>query len=247
MVHDAEAAIALDGGVPFDQPHTSLRTVAVLYSWAPLQFIVSREFAEKYGVTSLEDIVVKKAPLRLLLNRRGNISSQIGEAMINAAGATLDDIAAWGGAITFAASEEQGDLMRDRRADALLNSIFVGHSSILQVADALDVVLLPISEQTANTVARQFKIKTFTIPAGAYAWSPRDTLTVTLSAHLFVLENYPDEIVGDITAALISNIGRMRDVHNEMQPLNVELMASSTTIPYHDAAVRAYRAAGYMN
>jgi len=246
MIHDAEATIAKIGSDPFDAPYTGLRTIAVLYSWAPLQFIISRDFAEKYDVSSLEEIVEKKAPLRLLLNRRGNISSQIGEAMINAAGATLKDIELWGGSVTFAASEEQGDLMRDRRADALLNSVFVGHSSILQVADALDVLLLPISEVTAKTVADQFKINTFIIPGGVYAWSPVDTLTVSLSAHLFALDGSPDMIVGDVTTALIKNIDKMRGIHSEMKPLTTELMASSNTVPYHDAAMKAFKAAGYM-
>lgn len=244
LVHDAEIKIAANGEPPFTAAHDNLRTIAVLYSWAPLQLVVSRDFAERYGVESLEDIVAKKAPVRLLLNRRGNISSQVGEAMIQAAGASLDDIAGWGGSVTYAASEEQGDLMRDRRADALLNSLFVGHSSLLQVADALDVVLLPISRGTATAVAERYGVRTFTIPGGAYPWSSADVLTVALSAHLIALDSLPGEIAGDVAAALAANIDRLKSVHSAMKPLDLGLMMSSTTVPYHQAALRAYSAAG---
>jgi uncharacterized protein len=246
LVHDAEATIAKNGALPFTQAHTNLRTIAVLYNWAPLQFIVSKAFAEEYNVASLEEIIEKKAPLRVLLNRRGNISSQVGEAMINAAGASLEDISSWGGSVTFAASEEQGDLMRDRRANAILNSLFVGHSSILQIADAIDVVLLPISADTANKVAEQFGIIPFNIPRQAYEWSDSDVLTVSLSAHLFALEDYSDEIIEELTTAIIQNLDKLKLVHNAMVPLDIDLMASSNTIPYHEAAIRAFVSAGYM-
>ena len=247
LVHDAEATIAKNGDVPFSKPHTNLRTIAVLYNWAPLQFIVSKAFVDEYNVSSLEEIIEKKAPLRILLNRRGNISSQVGESMINAAGATLDDITEWGGSVTFAASDEQGDLMRDRRADAILNSLFVGHSSILQIANAVDVVLLPVSEETASKVAEQFGIIVFNIPSEAYEWSSSDALTVSLSAHLFALDNYSSQIVEEVTSALITNLDKLKAVHSAMQPLDIELMASSNTIPYHEAAAKTFAAAGYMD
>ncbi len=246
LIHDAEATIAANGQAPFSEPYSNLRTIAALYNWAPLQLIVSKDFVEEYQVSSLEDIVRKKAPIRILLNRRGNISSQVGEALINAAGATLDDVSEWGGNVTFAASDEQGDLMRDRRADAIFNSLFVGHSSILQIADAIDVVLLPVSEETANKVSGDFGIIPFTIPAGAYDWNESDILTVSLSAHLFALDHYPEQQVEEITMALLNNIGNLQMVHTAMRPLTSDLMISSKTLPYHPGAIAAYTSAGII-
>jgi len=246
IIHDAEAQIASVGGGPFQAPQDHLTTVAVLYTWAPMQFIVSKDFAEEHGVSSLEDVVEKQAPIRILLNRRGNIASEIGEAMINAAGATLEDIESWGGSVTFAASSEQGDLIRDRRADAILNSLFVGHRSIRQVADAIDVVLLPISQDTAAAVAEEYKINTHVIPGGSYEWAAEDTQTVTLSAQLFARKDADPQLVSDVTTALIENVDKVSGVHKAMAPLDVPLMASSKTVPYHPAAVDAYKAAGAM-
>ena len=244
LIHDAEATIAWNGEQPFNKSHTGLRTIAVLYNWAPLQLIISKTFVEKHKVYSLEDIVEKKVPIRILLNRRGNISSQVGEAMLNAAGATLEDIANWGGTVTFSASEEQGDLMRNRRADAVLNSLFVGHNSILQIADAVDVTLLPVSQKTASKVAEQFGIIEYTIPGGSYEWTPEPILTVSLSAHLFALENYPGQIISNLTEALTQHIDKLKVVHSAMHPLSVELMASSDTIPYHDEALKVFTKLG---
>ncbi|MEZ5650446.1 MAG: TAXI family TRAP transporter solute-binding subunit [Burkholderiaceae bacterium] len=241
LIHDAEAIAAVNGREPFKAPMQHLRTVAVLYTWAPMQLIVSKAFASENGVESLEDIVTKRLPVRLLLNRRGNVASQVGEAMLEAVGA---DIESYGGSVTYAASKEQGELMRDRRADAMLNSLFVGHGSIRQLASAIDLTLLPITETTAGKVAGQWKIAPFTIPGGSYEWAPKDTRTVTLAAQLFVNAEADDKMVGDLTRALIEHAAKVAGVHKAMAPLDAKLMASGTAVDYHPAAQAAYAAAG---
>ncbi len=241
LVHDAEAIAAVNGREPFRAPMNHLRTVAVMYTWAPMQLIVNEDFAKEHGVASLEDIVSKKVPVRLLLNRRGNVASQVGEAMLEAAGADLE---AYGGSVTYAASKEQGELMRDRRADAMLNSLFVGHGSIRQLASAIDLRLLPVSESTVEKVTAQWKISPYTIPAEAYEWVDQPTRTVTLAAQLFVNADADETMVGDLTRALIEHADKVAGVHKAMKALDAKLMASGTAVDYHPAAQAAYAAAG---
>ena len=244
IVHDAEAIAAVNGRTPFKEPVTNLRTVAVLYTWAPMQLILSKSFADQHGVKSLEDIGTKKAPVRILLNRRGNVASQVGETMLDAAGVGRKDIEAWGGSVTFAASKEQGELMRDRRADAILNSLFINHRSIRQLAQALELTLLPISDATADKVIGEWKINKFSIPGDAYPWSPQPTPTVALSALLFVLDSTDIRMVSDVTSALIKHVDKLQGVHKAMKPLSTKLMASGTAVAYHPAADNTYKAQG---
>jgi TRAP transporter TAXI family solute receptor len=244
LIHDAEAIAAANGQAPFKSPQKHLRTVAVMYTWAPMQMIVNKEFADKHGLTSLEDIAAKKVPIRILLNRRGNVASQVGADMLAAAGATPDKIKSWGGQITYAASKEQGELMRDRRADAMLNSLFVGHGSIRRLASAIDLTLLPVSAQTAGKVTSGWKIADFTVPSTAYKWSPADVNTVTLAAQLFVNDSADKKMVADITKALIDHADKVAGVHKAMKKLDSKLMSSGTAVAYHPAAAAAYKAAG---
>lgn len=244
LIHDAEAIAASNGQAPFKAPQKHLRTVAVMYTWAPMQLIVNKEFAEKHNIKSLEDITASKAPIRILLNRRGNVASQVGADMLVAAGAGPEQIKQWGGQITYAASKEQGELMRDRRADAILNSLFVGHGSIRRLASAIDLSLLPVGKKTADQVTGKWKIANFTIPASAYDWSGADVSTITLAAQLMVHESADQKMVADLTKALISNADKVAGVHKAMKKLDAKLMASGTAVPYHPAAGEAYKAAG---
>lgn len=244
IIHDAEAKAALNGSDPFKSAITSMKTVAVLYTWAPMQLIMNKDYAEKNGITTMEDIAAKKLPINVLLNRRGNVASDVGASMLTAAGASPANIESWGGSVTYAASKEQGELMRDRRADAILNSLFVNHRSVRQLAEAIDLSLIPVTDATASKVAAEWNIGKSTIPASAYDWAPADTLTVTLSAQLFAREDADPKMVADVTAALLDHVDQMQGVHKAMKPLDTKLMASATAVPYHPAAEDIYKAKG---
>jgi TRAP transporter TAXI family solute receptor len=245
IIHDAEAKLALSGKEPFKAPIESMATVAQLYTWAPMQAIVNTDYAKEHNLQTLEDISEQKLPIRIALNKRGNIVSSVGESMLNAIGANIDEIKSWGGDVQFAASGEQGDLMRDRRVDMILNSLFVNHSSIRELASSIDVDLLPITEETAQKVVDEWDIKPFTIKNDSYDWTNSDKLTVTVSAQLFVRADADEQMVHDITKALVDNVDQLNGVHKAMAPLDVELMAGARTVPYHPAAKKVFEEAGY--
>lgn len=245
IIHDAEVKAALNGDEPFQGPIDSMATVAQLYTWAPMQAIVNADYAEEHELTKLEDIAEKQLPIEIALNRRGNVVSTIGEDMLVAIGAGPEQIEEWGGSVQYAASNEQGDLMRDRRVDMILNSLFVNHSSIRELASAIDVRLLPITEETAQKVIDDWNIQTFTIPADAYDWSDADVLTLTVSAQLFARKDADPQMVQDVTQALVDNIGELQGVHSAMAPLDVELMAAAGAVGYHPAAKEVFAQAGF--
>lgn len=244
IIHDAEAIAAISGAEPFKAPVKSMRTVAVLYTWAPFQLIMNKDYAEENGIKTVEDIAAKKLPIRILLNKRGNVVSTIAESILAAAGASVKEIEAWGGSVIFAASKEQGEMMQDRRADALFNSLFVNHGSIQQLASSIDLALIPVSDETAEPVMKEWSIGKFTIPATAYQWAPQDTKTLTVAAQLFVREDADPEMVRDVTQALVEHVDAVQGVHKAMRPLDVKLMSSAEAVPYHPAAEDVYKAAG---
>lgn len=244
IIHDAETKAALAGTDPFKGVIDSMQTVAVLYTWAPMQIILNKDFVEKNGVSSLEDIAAKKLPVRLLLNKRGNVASGVAAAMLDASGASIDNIKSWGGDVTYAASKEQGEILRDRRADGLINSLFVNHRSLRQLASALDVSIMSLSSDAIEKVSSDWSLGSYTIPDAAYDFSAGDVNTVTLSAHLFAHKDADASMVSDITKALVDHVDKVSGVHKAMKPLNPELMASSIAVPYHSGSAAIYKEKG---
>ncbi|PJJ85896.1 hypothetical protein CLV77_0428 [Brevirhabdus pacifica] len=246
LIHDAELKIALAGGAPFRGPVKNLRTIGYLYDWAPMQFIASNSWAEKNGVRSLADIAANKVGTKITINRAGNITGQVAAAMLEAAGAGAEQLEGWGGAIITAGSKEQADMLTNGRVDVYANGVFVRHSSIRKVEEALDMRLLNVPDDVLDTVGKEFSIAKFTIPAGTYENQPEPVTTLALGAVLTVSDEMSEEAAYTLTKAMIENIDKIQSVHPAMKALSHQLMVRETAAPHHPGAIRAYKEAGLL-
>ncbi|CEP34064.1 TAXI family TRAP transporter solute-binding subunit [Vreelandella titanicae] len=245
LVEDAVLQLARDGEAPFREAvNDDIRVLSYLYTWAPMQAVIRKEFAEEHGITSFSDIADIKPPITIAINKRGNIASGVAEAMLDSIGATSEEVKSWGGNIIYAASSEQSGLIQDRRVDMLLNSLFVGQSSIMQAASSVDLDLLPLSEQTIQEVSENTGTNPFTIPAGAYEWEQEETPTVSISATLAVNSSMDDEMAYNLTKAFYENYEKIAGVHPAMESLTPEVMAGVEVVPYHDGAERYLKEVG---
>lgn len=246
LAHDAELRLALEGAKPFTKPITSLRAIALMYDWAPMQMVMSKDFADKHGIRTFDDIAAKKPPLRVALNKRGNITEEVAVRMFNAIGVSLDDIKKWGGQVVYAASDEQGDLMKDHRIDMFANGVFVRTSFIVRAGDAVPLVLLPVSQATVQKVAKELSVRPFVVKANSYTWQTQDVPTVALSAILFADQKMADNVAYDLAKALVTHIDKLKAAHSTFKDITPQFLASQRVIPYHPGAEKFYREAGLI-
>ncbi len=244
IIHVGEGISAQKGREPFKEPVEGFKVLMVLYDWAPMQWVVSKEFADEHGLTSLADLKEKKPPLRLVLNRRGILPSQLAEADLENVGISLDDIDEWGGKVEFQGSKNASEIMQNRRADMWVNATFVGSSSIRNIADAYPVTLLSVPEDVVEKMVEDYGAKPFTVKAGDYPWLDRDVTTHAARAALVVDEDMSDEEAYKLTKAVLDNVGKIQAVHNSMKDFTPELMQSLEALPYHPGAQKAYDEAG---
>jgi TRAP transporter TAXI family solute receptor len=246
IVHNMELRMAQNGEAPFKSKVEDLRVIAYLYNWAPVQLILTKEFADKYGIKTFEDIAVKKPPLRVASNRRGNVVHEVVDRMFKAIGVTEKDIEKWGGSVIPAASKEQGDLLRNRRIDGFFNSLFVGQRSILEVAHAVDVVMLPVSDATIKKVTEETGTDRFVIPAKSYAFQPDATAAVSLGAMLVVNKSMSDQEAYNIAKAMVEHVKEMQSVHPAMKALTPKFMTEQKAGQFHPGAAKLYKEKGLL-
>lgn len=246
LVHNAEMGLALEGLEPFREKSQDLVAIANLYDWAPMQLIVAKSFADKHGLKTFEDIATKKPPLRISTNRRGNISQMVADRMFAAIGVDAADIEEWGGAVVLSASEEQAELLRNGRIDAILNSLFVGQGSLVEIGTAMDVVMLPAGDETIAKVAADMGVTKFVIPANSYDFQPEEIPTVSLGAFLVAHKSLPDDVAHAVAKALVENIDEMKAVHPAMKALTPEFLTQQELMPYHPGAAAFYKESGLL-
>ncbi|SLN09710.1 hypothetical protein ROJ8625_00066 [Roseivivax jejudonensis] len=247
LLHDAEAQIALEGGEPFQGPIENMRAIGYMYNWAPMHFFLDRGMAEEYGIESLADIADSGAPIRVGINRSGNITSNVALAMLEQVGVTEESLQEMGGQFVRAGANEQADLIQDGRLDMITNGIFINHSSFRSVDENSDVVLLSVPEEVVTATNEQFGTGTMTIPADSYSNQSEDISTVALGALLVATEGMDEETAHSLAQSLVTNIDEVRAVHSSMKQLDPELLATPSVLEFHPGAARAYEEAGLIN
>ena len=246
LLHDAEAKVALQGGEPFKAPINNMRAIGYLYNWAPRHFFLERSVAEEYNIDSLDDIAGSGAPLRIGINRSGNITSNVALMMLEEAGVTEDMLSDAGGQFVRAGANEQADLIQDGRLDMITNGIFINHSSFRAVDQNSDVVLLTVPAEIIEATNAAFGTGTMVIPGGSYSNQSDDVTSVALGALLVATQAMPDDIAGSLASSLVNNIDEVRAVHSSMKQLSPELLATPSVLEFHPAAAEVYRKAGLI-
>lgn len=246
MANDGDLLFAKDGTAPFKAPVTGLKAIAVLYDWTPVWWIARKDFVEKYGIQNLGDLATKKPPVRLVLNRRGLLTTSITESELKALGVTLKDIESWGGSVQYQASEQQSDLMKDGRVDLLANTLFEGHRSLAQMAEGQSLVLIGTPQTAVQAVMKEFALKPWTISAEANPWDKTPIETVTTSIILFADEKMDDNTAYLVTKSMIDHPDKMASVSAAMKRFTPKGMLAQDILPFHPGAIRAYTEAGLM-
>lgn len=246
IIHNIELRAAAAGEEPFSSPIENLRAIAVLYNWAPMQMVMTAEFADEHGITSMSDIATVKPPLRIAVNQRGNMVEDTNRRILEAYGITYEDIESWGGQIVYAPGGDMVNLFNDGRIDMGGNGVFVPDRRFVQVAENMDLRILPLSEEVIESVSSQTGADRYVIGAGGYPWQPDDVPTVALSAVLVANDAMSDQVAFDLAKAMTEHIERIQEVHGAMAKLTPELFPSLGVIPYHAGAERYYREAGLI-
>ena len=220
--------------------------MAVMYNFGAFQPMVTKDFADKYGISSYEDLKSKKPPVRLIINKRGLIAHNQALEVLAAYGITLRDIESWGGSVQFSGSKGIVELMKNRQGDIMMNNLFVKHSSIRDMLNSMPMVMMPVSQAVRDKVGGVMGTGQMEIPGKAYDILSDDYPTLALTAMLVVNSDTSDDEVYKVTKALISNVGEIQGVHKAMRALNPEMMVKQNAIPFHPGAVKAYKEAGLM-
>lgn len=236
IVHIGEVVIAQRGEEPFKEPTEGVAAIALLYDWAPMQWLTDADFAKANNLTSIADIAGLEAPWNLVVNRRGILPSILAEKSLEASGATFQQIEDKGGSIQFQGSSTAAEIMQDGKADTWVNATFIGSGAINSIASNRALTLLSVPDEVISMMAETYGSKPVTIPAGAYEWLDREVKTFGASAAIIAGENADPELVTLVATAIYKHPEEIQGVHKEMGAFTTDLAASISRFAYHPAA-----------
>lgn len=249
FISDTELNVAVNGRPPFKTALKDLRILFHPYSPASrfqaTHVLVNKSWADKHGIKTVADIAQKKPPIRIAFNRPGNLDGDISIALMAAEGITQDNIKAWGGQVVRAASQEMTSLMLDRRLDGVSFGISINHPRIQEMANGLELVMLPISDAAVQKVTKELGGKACAIKASEYKFLASDTSSACVGMSVVVRGDMDATLAYNITKGVIENVDHYRAAHRLLKAaVTLQSLTEAGQAPFHPGAEKYMREKG---
>jgi len=246
LASTGEMYLAENAIKPFRKEIKSVRVVSRVHAWLYFHPMLTKKFADKYGIKDFSDIAKKKPPMRISINRRGLLVSVIAEAMLNDIGVTLKDIKSWGGEVVFAASGDTASLIADRKLDGHMMVWPIKHRALRQMEAAVPMNLLSVNDQSVSRrVAKKLNMALDTLPGGTYKTQPSDLFVPSMEGNIIMHKDADDKMAYDIAKAVHQNIKAFTSAHKFLGKLTPKFLVGSKG-QYHPGAIKYYKEAGLM-
>lgn len=249
---DGELTLAWTGQKPYKAPIKNIRVLFRVYTPAArfqaTHLLLNKSFAEKHGITSFADIVRKKTPIRVAVNRRGNMDGDVSLMVMDLMGATQANIKSWGGQVVRAASKEIASLMLDRRIDLANFGIAYNHPRIREIAKGVSPLLLDIPQDVAEKTAKKLGGEVCYFKPGEYKFAPKGATSICIGALIVVSEAMNAKTAYNLTKGIF---GKIEDFKNKSHRLikktaTPKTMATPSIAPFHPGAAKYLKEAGLL-
>ncbi len=211
-------------------------------------FIVfTREFVNKTGFTTFDEVVKAKYPIHLATKALGSIGEMTAFNVLKSYGVTYDDIKAWGGSVTHTDSSNVIDMLRDNRANVSIEGTSQTQANWMELTMTADVHYAPFNEKTIRDMKAIGYIDTV-IPAGAYNGKvTKDYPSLAAPGCLVVDEKLPDEYAYLLTKAMCENKDALVAAFSGFRPFDPKTAGLPYKLgaPIHPGAKRYFDEVGY--
>ena len=222
------------GRPPYPRKTTKVCNLASLY---PQYFqVVVRTDAK---INSIADLKGKT----LVAQPKGNTAELVTQELLAANGVSASQLK-----ISYQASYTDAvDMIKDGHAQAFTLGTTIPASSVMDLASARDIKLLPVTDAEVNAMRKTNRgyIKQ-TIPANTYPKQDKPVDVIAYATHVVVACNLPEQTVYTMTKVMASGIKDMAAVNKAIGGLTVKAMAEDVGVPFHPGAAKFYKEAGAM-
>ena len=147
--------------------------------------------------------------------------------------------------INFQSYTDAVSMMKDGHAQVFTLGTTIPASSVMDLASARDINLVPVDDKTMDALRKQNPgYQKLIVKAGTYPKQTRDIPQIGYSAHLVVSCDLPEQTVYTMTKTVAANIGDMASVNKAMAGLTPKDMAADIGVPFHPGALKFYKEAG---
>jgi len=206
-------------------------------------YIIRKDFADKNGIKSLDDLVAKDIPVRFATLKPGTSSEFIIKAMFKKGyGTDYEKLKKKGWSFEFTSYENGGDLMADNHLDVFAFSIGKVASAVMNIESSTPIYILPIGQKALDALAAAYGTTTFTVEPGVYKSVKTPVKTIGDYNCIVVRKDLPDSLVYELNRIMWENRASVAAAVKDFGELTIK-DALPAGLPVHPGSVQFWKSA----
>jgi TRAP transporter TAXI family solute receptor len=225
----------IEGRAPYPKKATNVCQLANIY---PQYFqVVALTDAKISSFAELKGKSVVTQP-------KGNTGELLTELVLKMNGMSYQSLSR----INFQASYTDAvSLVKDGHAQVFTLGTTAPASSVMDLASARDISLVPVDDKTMNALKSSNPgYNRLIIKAGTYPKQDRDVPVIGYSTHIIAACDLPEQVVYTMVKTMAANVDSMSAVNKAIAGVTPKDMAVDIGVPFHKGAAKFYKEAGAM-
>lgn len=210
-----------------------------------INVMFTQSFVDKTGIKTIEELVEKQQPVRLIIKKNGSFGELAAERVFGVFGIDINNPPSWltvektsGGAIKDGLSDDNYDLTIDHIGAGQANTTELCLNHAMYDVQLKDETLAALCEQGYDYV---------TVPAGTWNGQNEEIKTVGSQQCIIVSADMDEEVAYQITKALCENRDILVNTSAVLANFDPAVAGSKalTGCELHPGAARYYQEMGY--
>jgi TRAP transporter TAXI family solute receptor len=206
-------------------------------------FIMRKDFADKNGIKSVDDMIAKDIPVRFATLKPGTASEFVIKALFKKGyGVDYEALKKKKWTFEFTSYDGGADLLADNHLDCFAFSIGKVASTVMNIESTTPVVILPTGQKALDALAKAYGTTTFTIEPGIYKCVTSPVKCVGDFTCIVIRKDLPDSLVFELNKALWANKASLAMAVKDISELNIK-EALPSGLPAHPGATKFWKTA----
>lgn len=226
-----------------DCPDVRSITGGLGHAFANIMF--TKAFVDKTGITTMEEVIEKKYPIRLITKKNGTLGELTAERVIEACGISVKEF------LTFAKWEKTGtdaikSGIQDDLYDATIDHVDAGQSTTTEICLTHAMHFVQLGEATLANL-NSMGYAPITMTAGTWNGQNTDIQTMGSQQNVIVPASMNDDVAYALTKAICENKDEIASAVASLKWFDPRTAGRHDLngAPLHPGALRYYQEMGY--
>lgn len=243
----APAKWAAEDGILGNPPTTKVRSIAGGLSADFVNVLFTKTFVDKTGITTVEQLVEQKYPVRIAIKKAGSFGEMSGEKLLEVLGVDFETIKSWGGEVTQTGSDAIVSLLKDGKADMTIDHIAAGQSATTELCMTADMFFPQLSDDTIKKM-NDIGYNNVTIPANTWKGQETEIQSVGSPQVILVSADISDDTAYAMTKAICENKSELINASAALEIFDPETASDPLKcgVELHPGAKKYYEEKGWL-